>query len=205
MGTFQQALAGMDLRGKDADMLIWDSSMTEKNGYMTDFFFRQGLLAGNRAPFLYSGYGANPAAFEEIGVSTGSYGQLGYSPITTSEEQAKTLPWAARFDKCESGANALCAAKEYDGKCWVEREDFTPEAKQNELVGGQAKWHPGPKKVRKFASYQSTPCDVFCYLFFKTASNTTTNQIASSSRAFYRIVSLIHASTRLKQVGRTRQ
>eukprot|EP00986_Skeletonema_menzelii_P019209 scaffold27156_cov148-Skeletonema_menzelii.AAC.1 len=148
MGTFQQALAGMDLRGKDADMLIWDSSMTEKSPPLTNFFFRQGLLAGNRAPFLYSGGGANPAAFEAIGASVGGYGELGYSPITTSEEQAKTLPWAARYNKCESGASALCTAQEYDGKCWVEREDFTPEAKQQELVGGQAKWHPGPKKHR---------------------------------------------------------
>lgn len=149
MGTFQQALAGMDLRGKDADMLIWDSSMTEKNPPLTNFFFRQGLLAGDRAPFLFSGGGANPSAFEAIGASVGGYGQLGYSPITTSEEQAGTLPWAARYYKCgPGGAAALCKANEYDGKCWVEREDFTPEAKQDELVGGQAKWHPGPRVHR---------------------------------------------------------
>jgi hypothetical protein len=147
MGTFQQALAGMDLRGKDADMLIWDSSMTEKNPPLTNFFFRQGLLAGNRAPFLYSGYGADPAPFEAIGASVGGYGELRYSPITMSEEQAKTLPWAARYNKCGPGAEALCGAQEYDGKCWVERDDFTP-VKQQDLVGGQAKWHPGPKKHR---------------------------------------------------------
>jgi len=149
MGTFQQALAGMDLRGKDADMLIWDSSMTEKSPPLTNFFYRQGLLAGNRAPFLYSGGGADPAAFESIGASVGGYGALGYSPITTSEEQAKTLPWAARYDKCgPGGAAALCDSQKYDGKCWVEREDFTPAVKQDDLVGGQAKWHPGPKVHR---------------------------------------------------------
>ena len=146
MGTFQQALAGMDLRG-DADMLIWDSSMTEKSPPLTNFFFRQGLLAGKRAPFLYSGgTGANPTPFEAIGASVGDWGALGYSPITTSEEQAKTLPWAARYNKCEPGAAALCKAQEYDGKCWVvERDDYTPGTKQEPLVGGQAKWHPGPK------------------------------------------------------------
>lgn len=138
MGTFQQALAGMDLRNKDADMLIWDSSMTEKSSQMVNFFYRQGLLAGNKAPFLYSGYGANPAPFEAIGASTGGYGVLGYSPITTSEEQAETLPWAARYIKCAPGTEALCHANQYDGKCWVERDDFTPATTQQPLVGGQA-------------------------------------------------------------------
>lgn len=147
MGTFQQAMAGMDLRGKDVDALIWDSLMTERGGGMMNFFFRQALLAGNRAPFMYNGDGANPTPFEEIGASTGAYGALGYLPLTESEEQAKTLPWAARYAKCSAGAADLCNANKYDGKCWVERDDFTPKA-QDALVGGQAKWHPGPKVHR---------------------------------------------------------
>lgn len=32
MGTYQQAMAGMDLRGKETDWIMWDSSMTEKHG-----------------------------------------------------------------------------------------------------------------------------------------------------------------------------
>jgi hypothetical protein len=67
MGTFQQALAGMDLRGKDADMLIWDSSMTEKNPPLTNFFFRQGLLAGNRAPFCIAGMEQIPPPLKQSG------------------------------------------------------------------------------------------------------------------------------------------
>ena len=147
MGTFQQALAGMDLRGKDADMLIWDSQMTERKTSLMNFFFRQGLLSGNRAPFLYKGNKADPGVFAAIGASVGSYGELGYSPVTESEEQAKTLPWAARYNKCASAAQSLCNSREYDGKCWVERDDFKPSAIAP-LVGGQAKWHPGPKKHR---------------------------------------------------------
>jgi hypothetical protein len=107
----------MDLREKDADILIWDSSMTETNPAFMNFFFRQGLLAGNRAPFMYSGNRADPGGFEVIGASVGSYGELGYSPITTSEEQAQTLPWAARFNKCAAGTESLCKSREYDGKC----------------------------------------------------------------------------------------
>ena len=57
MGTFQQALAGMDLRGKDADMLIWDSSMTEKSPPLTNFFYRQGQIAIAHGAILFFGFG----------------------------------------------------------------------------------------------------------------------------------------------------
>lgn len=73
MGTFQQALAGMDLRGKDTDFIMWDSSMTEKSGQLFVFFMKQALISGNRAPFLF-GDGRGMRDFHKIGAGVGEHG-----------------------------------------------------------------------------------------------------------------------------------
>ena len=54
--SVQQAMAGMDLRGKESDVIMWDSSMTEKSQELHTFFMKTALISGNRAPFLMSYY-----------------------------------------------------------------------------------------------------------------------------------------------------
>ena len=149
MGTFQQSMAGMDLRGKETDWIVWDSSMTEKSGELSNFFYRQAILAGNRAPILMadSGYlskGEPLTGFHDIaGASIVAYAAGGYIPETENDEQVKTMPWAAQWLKCSRTATTDCKAHEYTAGCWVEREDYSPKTPQDEFVGGQASWHPG--------------------------------------------------------------
>ncbi len=89
-------MAGMDLRGKETDMVMWDSSMTERNYDYFTFFMKQALISGNRAPYLMgSGYDLrnfNRVASADIGESGAGWD----GPVTVSEEQALELPWAAR-------------------------------------------------------------------------------------------------------------
>ena len=52
MGTLQAALAGNGIYG-ERDFMLWDSSMTEKDGKAQDVFLRQALLSGQRVPVLF--------------------------------------------------------------------------------------------------------------------------------------------------------
>lgn len=155
MGTFQQAMAGMDLRGKDTDWIVWDSSMTEKSSNLSNFFYRQALISGNRAPILMadSGYlskGEPLTGFHDIaGAAIAAYDIEGWVPVTDSDEQVKTIPWAAQWLKCSRTATADCKAHEYTAGCWVEREDYTPTTPQDAFVGGQASWHPGNRTHKR--------------------------------------------------------
>ncbi|KAL9178465.1 hypothetical protein ACHAXT_003795 [Thalassiosira profunda] len=142
MGTFQQALAGMDLRNKETDWIMWDSRMTERVPAIAHFFFRQAIIAGNRSPVLMAeGMGVN-AFHKHAGAAVCGQG-MGWVPVTVSAEQVKDVPWAAKYLQCARGSTVDCKAHEYTAGCWVEREDFTPKSRQNSLVGGQAGWHPG--------------------------------------------------------------
>ena len=40
----ERKVAGMDLRGKETDWIMWDSSMTEKPAVFNNFFMRQALI-----------------------------------------------------------------------------------------------------------------------------------------------------------------
>lgn len=121
MGTLQQALAGMDLRNKEADWIYWDSSMTERPAYIINFFFRQALISGNRAPILM-GEGQKLDQFHEVaGAAVAAQGN-GWVPVTVSDEQVKEVPWAAKWLQCARGATTDCNAHQYDAGCWVERE-----------------------------------------------------------------------------------
>eukprot|EP00584_Thalassiosira_punctigera_P001638 CAMPEP_0172537262 /NCGR_PEP_ID=MMETSP1067-20121228/8885_1 /TAXON_ID=265564 ORGANISM="Thalassiosira punctigera, Strain Tpunct2005C2" /NCGR_SAMPLE_ID=MMETSP1067 /ASSEMBLY_ACC=CAM_ASM_000444 /LENGTH=1010 /DNA_ID=CAMNT_0013322523 /DNA_START=27 /DNA_END=3056 /DNA_ORIENTATION=- len=142
MGTIQQSLAGMDLRGKETDWIMWDSKMTERPGYLNNFFLRQALISGNRSPVLM-GDGVDLTGFHDVaGASVAAQGN-GWIPVTVSEEQVKEVPWAAQYLQCAPGATANCPGHAYTAGCWVEREDFKPQARQEPIVGGQASWHPG--------------------------------------------------------------
>mmetsp|Transcript_15681 Transcript_15681/g.28155 ORF Transcript_15681/g.28155 Transcript_15681/m.28155 type:complete len:1049 (+) Transcript_15681:70-3216(+) len=143
MGTFQQALAGADLRSKEADWVMWDSRMTERPNTIINFFLRQAIVSGNRAPVLMSEGGSELASFHDIAGASVAAQDKGWLPFTVSEEQVKEVPWAAQYMQCGRGATVNCKGHEYTAGCWVEREDFKPEVAQNAIVGGGASWHPG--------------------------------------------------------------
>jgi hypothetical protein len=52
LGTIHNGLAAGDLYGKDVDILIWDSGMTEKSRKPQDLLARQGLMARDRVPII---------------------------------------------------------------------------------------------------------------------------------------------------------
>ena len=121
--------------------------MTEPEQEFADVFYRQALLAGKRIPILWGGpFDVLKMLHEEADVDVGDWGQaMDGIPEVESVEQAKTIPWAARYMKCKDGAQELCQQEpRFCAKCWVDREDdLVPVAKQLEHPKGQVKWHPG--------------------------------------------------------------
>lgn len=94
--SLQQAMAGMDLRGKETDVIMWDSGMTEKSKEYFTFFLKQALISGNRAPFLI-GNTFDLREFERVALANiGQEGEGWNGPETISEKQALEVPWAAR-------------------------------------------------------------------------------------------------------------
>lgn len=56
LGTLQHSLGSADIYGDNIDVILWDSSMTEKNEqHAIDLFYRQALIGGKRAPILWGG------------------------------------------------------------------------------------------------------------------------------------------------------
>lgn len=134
VGTLQFSLAGGDLYG-EADIIEWDSGMTEK-GPAVDLFNKQAILSGERVPLIMTDY------FFSIIEETGGAAYMGQYvadnkaifPETTLEN-AKTIPYAAQwYDQTQEKFNAIC---------WEPRSDFTPTKKQAEHPGSQVGWHPG--------------------------------------------------------------
>jgi hypothetical protein len=127
MGTVQAALAGVSVYG-DADVVLWDSSMTEKDGRAQDLFFRQALLAGKRVPILFdmgNGAGTLKSLHGEVGAHVG-----GVNTGLTLLPKFRNA--TVNFDE-----------KKYSAKCWTARVDVKPYVEQNQGYGGQTSWHPG--------------------------------------------------------------
>ena len=57
MGTIHKTMGSLDMYGENIDVLIWDSSMTEKEAYAISLFYRQQLMSGKHIPVLISGPG----------------------------------------------------------------------------------------------------------------------------------------------------
>jgi len=121
--------------------------MTERSNEYTDVFYRQALLAGNRVPVIWGGpFELLKMLHEEADVDVGDWGTaLDGIEEVVSLEQAKSLPWAARFLKCAEGAEDLCKEEpRFCAKCWIDRDDnIVPKEKQLDHPKGQVKWHPG--------------------------------------------------------------
>lgn len=147
MGTIQNALAAGDIYGKDVDILLWDSGMTERGDVHLDVLARQGLMGGDRVPMLLSGSRdvltrMHNLADADVGEVSGWGGGFSGIQKTVNATQVETIPWATRYIDCEKEFFKECRAASYMGKCWYDRPDFTP-PKQNAEPGGRAKWHPG--------------------------------------------------------------
>ncbi|CAB9497414.1 expressed unknown protein [Seminavis robusta] len=150
LGTLQNTLGSGDIYGRKIDVLIWDAAMTEKfDQHLIDLFFRQALIAGDHVPVLWSAggtYDLLKVLHEHADADVGEFG-LGLDGIelTTSDEQAKTLPWAVQYLKCDPANQEVCNRhNDYCTKCWIDRDDgIKPEKSQNDKIGGQVKWHPG--------------------------------------------------------------
>ena len=123
------------------------TGMTEPNPEHVDIFYRQALLAGNRIPVIWGGpFELLKMLHEEADVDVGNWGTA-MDGITEVEslEQAKELPWAARFLKCKPEVENLCKEEpRFCAKCWIDRKDnITPETNQLDKPKGQVGWHPG--------------------------------------------------------------
>lgn len=126
--------------------------MTEVETEVMDLFMRQGILSGQKVPFLWinQDFGRFFKAEiynylgQECDADVGVFG-TGMRGIThiTAVEEANKMPWAAQYLSCDSSIIHDCKEHEYMSTCWIDRADATPIAKQNEYVGGRAGWHPG--------------------------------------------------------------
>jgi hypothetical protein len=156
-GTLHYSMGGSTLYG-ETDVMVWDSSMTEKDPADIDLFHKQVLLGGEKVPVLLGGDPYN------LKVETGDklwYGGIlsGKSslPVTADIDQVTELPWAVQYMSCDANVHELCGDKgnpnKYHATCWVPRSDYNP-VKQGK-VGGQASWHPGDR-VHKFEARKQT-------------------------------------------------
>ena len=149
LGTIQSVMGAQDIYGKDVDILIWDSGMTESaESADFDMFARQGILGSDRAPVLWAGGDGNhiyPTLQEKADVDYMMYGTgLGPIPSITDPTTLDEIPWAARYLKCDPDWASLCKENRYNGTCWIERPDhFAPPTTQRDEPGGRASWHDG--------------------------------------------------------------
>lgn len=148
LGTLHNALGSGSIYGNDIDVLLWDSGMTERSPAQIELFHRQAILGGKKVPMLLGGY--FPILRElhmEVDADVGELGN-GKDGIeaVVSMEQAKTIPYAARYMKCDPEQHELCDNEpKYCCVCWVERDDVPVDSFDNikNQPGGQVKWHPG--------------------------------------------------------------
>ena len=145
MGTIQNAMAARTMYGAHIDILMWDSSMTEKDAPSRDLFARQGLLSGDTVPVLWGE--PDSALYEPAGggsISTGMWLTSSKGmPQTTSATQVEEVPYAARYLDCIGDAISICKNVRYNVSCWIERDDIFPPTTQATKPKGQASWHPG--------------------------------------------------------------
>lgn len=123
--------------------------MTEDSSRDMEVFISQALLGSKRAPLVlgHSMYWEVLKLFyDHAGADIGEFGLATDGlPVTESAEQAKEVPWAARFMKCSDEAQAYCKEQpRFCTVCWVDREDgIVPAVTQKEQFSGNTNWHPG--------------------------------------------------------------
>jgi hypothetical protein len=145
LGTVHNAMAAGSIYGPDVDIIMWDSGMTEKDNRDRDMFHRQALMGGMKVPVLWT-LAAGQAKMLHLNadadVGFPGSGRIGIKEGQSIEE-IERMPWAAQYVNCANELFQICRQNEYNGTCWIERDDFTPWTKQKVAPGGRAKWHPG--------------------------------------------------------------
>jgi hypothetical protein len=142
MGTIQAAFAGESIYG-EKDVMLWDSSMTEKGLGHQELFHRQMLLTGHRVPILLDMGGGKPIMDklrQESGAHVGgmTVGTPSVMATTNSVEQAETLPFALRHLFCDKGVTTCTEIKyKYSAACWTDRVDDEPITEQNKKYQSQ--------------------------------------------------------------------
>jgi hypothetical protein len=140
VGTLQFSLAGKSLYG-EADVMLWDSGMTERGGTV-DIFNKQAVLSGERMPILLTSAQFNIMQETDgeawIGEMRHTYDFL---PLTIDEVQASQVPYAARY--MHYTEPRFANVERYSAVCWEPRSDITPIQNQDEKFGSQVSWHPG--------------------------------------------------------------
>lgn len=136
VGTLQFSMAGGDLYG-EADILEWDSGMTEK-GPAVDLFNKQAILSGERVPVIMSDYHFDIMTETKGTAYFGQYINDNSIFPLTDYSNVDTIPYAAQwFHEKEDKYNAVC---------WEPRDDYTPTVQQKQKPRGQASWHPGNRR-----------------------------------------------------------
>ena len=121
--------------------------MTENEPVHVDFFLRQALLSGKKVPVVWGGlFTQLKDLHEKVDADVGFFGN-GMDGIkeVTSEEQAKEIPYAARFLKCANNRADLCKQNRFCATCWIDRSDVSRDKflQIRDKVPSQVKWHPG--------------------------------------------------------------
>ena len=119
--------------------------MTEKSNEVYDLFVRQVYLTGNRIPVLLGGM-HNTLEFLHRNIDAEiAYFGTGFNafPEVSNAVEADNTIWAARCLRHAAEVHDYCRSIEYNGTCWIDRDDYTPEKPQAAEPGGRAGWHPG--------------------------------------------------------------
>jgi len=119
--------------------------MTEKDDAAYDLYVRQNLLSANRVPVFLGGMPnvlKNLHETIDAEVANCGTGVQGIPQVTSAPEAEKQI-WAARCINYAPELKDYCRGIEYNGTCWIDRDDYTPTHAQNAEPEGRAGWHPG--------------------------------------------------------------
>lgn len=161
LGTLHNTVAGGDIFGRDVDILMWDSGMTERELEARGIMAVQGLVGIDKAPLLWFASDEKIDVLKTLHTVTGAdvaeYGRYpsGLQHTVGTMDELVKLPWALQFSNCPSVLKEYCSSIRYNGTCWIDRSNFkwedmnlsyTPEEKQQKEPGGRAGWHPGNRE-----------------------------------------------------------
>jgi hypothetical protein len=148
LGTIHNGLGAGSVYGPDVDVLMWDSMMTEGEDAAPEVMARQPILGGIKVPAIWTFRASVAKVLSLRGEVDAGYVGLGSFGIDVGKslEQIEAMPWAMQYVRCEHDLNQLCRSNEYKGRCWVDRDDYTPTTEQRKAPGGRASWHLGNRK-----------------------------------------------------------
>jgi len=144
--TLHSSLGSGSIYGSKIDMLLWDDTQSKMSPQVLDLLVRQSILAGDRPPVIWARSGGAFPVLRLLNlkgdIDCGGFGSgLIGVPVSKNEAQAKTLPYATRFLKCDKKLDKKMCQKpdvKFQTRCWVEREDVHPSVEQRKKVEADA-------------------------------------------------------------------